>query len=57
MFIIIGFGIFIFGCIFFYKSLQFVLVAVNLYKEMIERQNTIIEILGNIEHNTEKRVN
>jgi len=54
MFIIIGFGIFIFGCIFFYKSLQFVLVAVNLYKEMIENQRTIINILNNIQINTEK---
>ncbi|MBC8383728.1 MAG: zinc ribbon domain-containing protein [Candidatus Cloacimonetes bacterium] len=48
--VVIGFIIF---CIYFiFKQIQFVLVAVNLYKKMVKRQNAMIKILLDIRDQT-----
>jgi len=48
--VVIGFILF---CIYFiFKLLQFVIVAVNLYKKMVKRQDAIIKILLDIRDKT-----
>ena len=37
---------------FFFKSLQFVIQAINLYKKMIEREEAILQVLVDIRDNT-----
>lgn len=37
---------------FFFKSLQFVIQAVNLYKKMIDREEAILQVLVDIRDNT-----
>jgi hypothetical protein len=47
--LIIGFVGFILFCIYFIlKQLQFVLVSVNLYKKMVNRQDAVVKLLLDI---------
>jgi len=42
-------------CIYFiFKQIQFVLVSVNLYKKMVNRQDAMVKILLDIRDNTKK---
>ena len=42
-------------CIYlFYKQIQFIIVSVNLYKEMVKQNSTMIEILLDIRDQTKK---
>ena len=46
---------FIIFCIYFiFKQIQFVLVSVNLYKKMVNRQDAIVNLLLDIRDNTKK---
>jgi predicted PurR-regulated permease PerM len=49
-------AIFIFGIYFVFKQAQFVAQAVNLYKKMIARQDTMLKLMKDIRDNT-KSVN
>lgn len=48
LFVLGGIGFVIFCIYFIFKQLEFVLVSVNLYKKMIERQETMIKVLKDI---------
>jgi hypothetical protein len=53
--IILAFLAFIGFCIYFiFKQLQFVIMAINLYKKMINREDAILKVLVDIRDNTKK---
>ena len=49
---IIVIGFFLFSIYFMFKLIQFVIVAVNLYKKMVKRQDAMIKILLDIRDQT-----
>ena len=52
IFILINFAFFFFVIYFIFKSLQFVIQAVNLYKKMIDRLDANLNVLLDIRDNT-----
>ena len=50
----VGIGFVLFNIYFFFKALQFVISAINLYKKMINREDAIIKLLIDIRDNTKK---
>ena len=51
---ILIFSLAIFIIYFIFKSLQFVIQAINLYKKMIIRQDAILKVLLDVRDNTKK---
>lgn len=49
---LIGISILIFSIYYIYKQLQYVLVSVNLFKKIVNRQDAIIKVLLDIRDNT-----
>ena len=52
--VILIFALGIFIIYFIFKSLQFVIQAINLYKKMVTRQDAILKLLMDIRDNTKK---
>ena len=51
---IIIFAFIIFAVYFIFKILQFVIMAINLYKKMVNRQDATLKLLLDIRDNTKK---
>ena len=54
IFTLIGFAFIIFNIYFIFKILQFVIMAINLYKKMVNREDAMIKLLIDIRDNTKK---
>lgn len=52
--ILVGVSIFLFGIFFIYKQVQFVIMSVNLYKKMVNRQDAMVRLLLDIRDNTKR---
>lgn len=51
---IVVFAIIIFNIYLFFKILQFIIQAINLYKKMVNRQDAMLKLLLDIRDNTKK---
>ena len=51
---VISFALTIFIIYFIFKILQFVVMAINLYKKMVNRQDAMLKLLLDIRDNTKK---
>ena len=54
IFALIGLAFIIFNIYFIFKILQFVIMAINLYKKMVNRQDAMLKLLLDIRDNTKK---
>lgn len=54
IFAIIGLAFIIFNIYFIFKILQFIIMAINLYKKMVNRHDAMLKLLLDIRDNTKK---